>query len=284
MNKLYVSDLDGTLLRNDATLSDYSREILIDLINNNVNFTIASARSFSTIKKILEGLPLKLPVIEFNGAYITDFHTGEHIVVNEINPKLTSEILNLIIKHDNMPFISSFDGEKDNLYYEDIINGGMQYYLDDRIKAKDTRLRKINKLSHVLNEKIVCFTIMNRKEKLTDLECIIKEKYDNEVEVHIMENQYSPGWYWLTIHDKKATKDVAILTLCEKLGLNKSNLTVFGDNVNDIKMFKSASKAVAVSNAKEELKKYSTDIIGSNEEDSVVKYILKDVLQLSTAD
>jgi hydroxymethylpyrimidine pyrophosphatase-like HAD family hydrolase len=101
----------------------------------------------------------------------------------------------------------------------------------------------------------------------------IERLFSNQVEVHLSENQYSPGWYWLTVHDYKATKDQAIKTLIREYGYDPNQLTVFGDNVNDIKMFKAAAEAVAVKNATEELKRYATRIIGTNEEDSVVKFI-----------
>lgn len=95
-----------------------------------------------------------------------------------------------------------------------------------------------------------------------------------------MENQYSPGWYWLTAHDYRATKDQGIKTVLDRLGFSPNELTVFGDNANDIKMFKLAGKAIAVNNATQELKSYASEVIGSNEEDSVVKYIIREEEEL----
>jgi hydroxymethylpyrimidine pyrophosphatase-like HAD family hydrolase len=57
--------------------------------------------------------------------------------------------------------------------------------------------------------------------------------------------------------------------LLDQLGLSTSNLTVFGDDVNDIGMFKIAARGVAVSNAVAEVKQHATEIIGSNEDDAV---------------
>lgn len=39
-------------------------------------FTVASARTWSEIAPVLEGLPLRLPVIAVNGAFLSDFATG----------------------------------------------------------------------------------------------------------------------------------------------------------------------------------------------------------------
>ena len=65
MNTIYVSDLDGTLLRDDATLSAFSRNVLRELLRNDIPFTVASARNVTSIRAILAGLKLHLPVIEF---------------------------------------------------------------------------------------------------------------------------------------------------------------------------------------------------------------------------
>lgn len=149
----------------------------------------------------------------------------------------------------------------------------MQWYFDDRTQARDTRLRHISRLSNSFGEKVVCFTMIDRKDALAELAEKLELLFKGKVEVHFFENQYSPGWYWLTVHDKRATKDQAIKILMEQLGLSKHELTVFGDHSNDITMFRMADQAIAVSNATEELKQHATKIIGSNEEDSVVRFI-----------
>jgi len=82
-----------------------------------------------------------------------------------------------------------------------------------------------------------------------------------------MENPYSKGWFWLTVHDRKATKDKAILELIEMYDFDLQRLIVFGDNENDITMFKLAPQSIAVDSVTVELKKYATSIIGSNNED-----------------
>lgn len=52
MKNIFISDMDGTLLKNDATLSDFSRNALIRMINEGLNFTVASARSVVNLKLI----------------------------------------------------------------------------------------------------------------------------------------------------------------------------------------------------------------------------------------
>ena len=59
-NTLYVSDLDGTLLRNDISLSDYTVNTINELVEKGMAFTFATARSIESAKVFTSGLKLKL--------------------------------------------------------------------------------------------------------------------------------------------------------------------------------------------------------------------------------
>ena len=89
---LYVSDLDGTLLRNDTSLSQYSRETLNALLDQGLLFTVASARSIASMRHVLADLPLRLPVIEFNGAFVSDLASGQHYLVRALHRDILPEL------------------------------------------------------------------------------------------------------------------------------------------------------------------------------------------------
>ena len=85
MDRLFVSDLDGTLLDRSARLSEWSRERLGRLLGSGMPFTVASARSIHTIASILDGVAIQLPVIEFNGAFITDLRTRSSLMCHALD-------------------------------------------------------------------------------------------------------------------------------------------------------------------------------------------------------
>ncbi len=273
MTTLYVSDLDGTLLTNTASLSNYTRSALQELLAAGLKFSVASARSVVPMRDILHGLTLELPVIVCNGAFLSDLKTGRHAIVNSLEPPITQAIFSTITRTGRMPFVSTFNGRQDCLYYDEPANEGARWYISDRQTNRDPRLRRAINLSEALDEQVVCLTVIDQAEPLVELEAQIAEQYGELVETHLFENAYSRGWYWLTIQDRRATKDQAIRCLMETYGLEVDELIVFGDQANDIKMFRMAAQAVAVANAHPEVKRHATRVIGSNEEDSVVKYI-----------
>ena len=54
---------------------------------------------------------------------------------------------------------------------------------------------------------------------------------------------------------------------------------VFGDNINDIPMMRIADEAVAVANAKDEVKESATAIIESNDTDAVARFIHNETIR-----
>jgi len=110
------------------------------------------------------------------------------------------------------------------------------------------------------------FTCIDDEDKLKSLYDELKRIY----RCLFTKDIYS-GDYWLEILPNKATKASAIRELKALLGCDK--VVCFGDGTNDIAMFKDADECYAVSNAHPDLKKLATDIIDSNENDGVAKWL-----------
>jgi Cof subfamily protein (haloacid dehalogenase superfamily) len=272
-NILYVSDLDGTLLRSDGTLSDYSRRKLAQLLEAGINFTVASARTWSEITPLLKGLTLRLPVIAVNGAFLSDFATGRPLLINRIPDDLASQIYGQILNVGLLPFICGYDGQTDKLYYQDLINDQMRWFHGILMIHSRHRLCHTPDLRPVLSQQVVSFAVMGPQEQVDRLARRLEAEYPGRLENFHFQNPYSPGHWWLTIHDAAACKSRALRELADLYGFQMENVVVFGDHINDLRMFQTAGRAVAVANAQEQVKSHAHEIIASNEEDAVVHYI-----------
>ena len=69
---LYVSDLDGTLLRSDQTTSPYTIDVIDKLTDKGIIFSYATARSVYSSSVVTKGLDARIPIIVYNGAFILD--------------------------------------------------------------------------------------------------------------------------------------------------------------------------------------------------------------------
>jgi hydroxymethylpyrimidine pyrophosphatase-like HAD family hydrolase len=81
------------------------------------------------------------------------------------------------------------------------------------------------------------------------------------------------GLFTLSIHPKSTHKGAAIKELLKMTNKSPKNLVVFGDNINDETMFDEADIRIAVGNAHESLILKADDVIGTNDESSVARYI-----------
>ncbi len=276
--KIYISDLDGTLLRNDATMSKQSSTILNKLLSQGLLFTVASARSVITIREVINGVNLSLPIIELNGAFVSELTSGRHLIINHIAPALLPRLEACIQKYNAVPIIATYDGQRDRLYYNRAhraVNPGLDKVVASRQAAKDLRLTQTDNLQLAFNDRVVCFTVIGYQQDLCALEKEILETYGADIRTHFFRDIYSE-FHWLTIQDGKASKDLAIQAILKETGIGDCEIVVFGDNDNDLPMFNIAERSIAVENATNALKRHATEVIGSNEQESVVAYIQSD--------
>ncbi len=273
---LYVSDLDGTLLDRDGRLSERSRAGLTRLLEQGLLFTVASARHVSSIRSLLGDLPLRLPVISGNGAYISDLESGRHELVRTMDAGVAQSVFALVRKHGLMPFFATHGEQGDRLFYHATYNPGQQAFVEERLRNHDPRLSHSARLQDALSDPVVTFVIVEREAPLLALQAEIVALCGDAVETHVAEDLYCPQWPWLTIHDKRASKDQAIQTLTERYGLTGREIVVFGDHVNDVTMLRAAHRGIAMGNAIDAVKQEAHTVIGSHHDDSVVDFITHD--------
>jgi Cof subfamily protein (haloacid dehalogenase superfamily) len=271
---LFVTDLDGTLLRSNAVLSEYALATLTDLLEKGMLFTIASARSLPSIQAILRGLPLTLPIIELNGALVSDFASGKHKSVHALDRTMSERVLGLLRERGLAPFVAiAMDGQT-RLYHGPLNNSAMQWYRDEKVEKGDQGLVRVDDLECAPHEATLGFTLLDRHEVLEQVVREIDRACAGRVKQYLFEHPYCHGFSELSIQDVGASKAAPIAALQDLLGATgPAALTVFGDNVNDIEMFKLAGRSVAPSNAVPAVRRIATHIVASNDDDGIVRWL-----------
>ena len=85
---LYISDLDGTLLNQNAELSAYTKSFLNEVIAKGYHFSVATARTVASAFKILESVQWNVPIVLLNGVPIYDVAQQQYLQVLPLPPKL----------------------------------------------------------------------------------------------------------------------------------------------------------------------------------------------------
>ncbi|MBD7910851.1 HAD family hydrolase [Clostridium cibarium] len=263
---LYISDLDGTLLNSEALVSDNSKNILNRALNKGINFTIATARTPATVVNILKGINITLPIVTMNGATIYDIKTNKYFYYLTIERKLISTLQNIIAEENLNAFIYSIKDDHIFVYHNILKHPYQIKFYEER---KNTIYKTFVQKAPPENLDILYFTIMDYEDKINSLYSRIQHipglslvKYRDTYDKKIMN---------LEIYHSSASKANAINYLKNYFYFDK--LISFGDNLNDIPMFRISDECYAVNNAVDELKNISTSVIESNLDDSVAKFL-----------
>lgn len=267
---LYVTDLDGTLLQNDQTLSAETVRILNEFLDEGLCFTYATGRSFNSAAPITKPLHLTLPVITRDGCIVADPKTNREIEINRISDEMIKKLRPILASIMSSCFTTTYSkGSELKLYFKGNPSEGFKQYLEEH--TEDKKLSAAPNEDALYENEISFFKFIASCEELEPIYLQVKD--DPELSCFLQKDNYSDA-YWFSIYPKCATKAAAIQKLQKQLGCDR--LVVFGDSVNDISMCQIADESCAVANATEELKKAATTIIGSNMENSVARWIQSD--------
>lgn len=263
---IYISDLDGTLLNNNGALSEYTISILNKLNENNINFSVATARTPATVVPILSEVNINLPIIVMNGAAIYDLKSNKYITYNSIPKTTTYKILDVLKNNNISGFCYTIDDNHIFAYYDKISNICQANFMNSRLGSP---LKTFINGPIPEDSNIIHFFLMDNKETIMNV--YEKIKHIDGLYLIAYEDVYNKEVYTLEIYNEKSSKANAIKYLMNEFKFN--SLTCFGDNLNDIPMFELADECFAVDNATDELKNISTSIIESNMDNGVAKYL-----------
>ena len=269
MKPIYITDLDHTFLRTDLSLSPYSIEAW-NAKAQDALMGVATARSFTKAKELLSQLHINAPMILLDGSIIMT-PEQEIIDIKTIGKTLGDAIVEVGLAHDIDPFIIGV--KKNDINESFLYPRKLNDYQRDVLKGyKDDPRMQFNPENQTMeqNLKIVYF---GYEEQLRPLYEALRRTFRKEIEAKLSPEKYGGGWF-LTLLHPEGDKAHALKKVMEYLERDPADVTVFGDSVNDIGMFKLAGTSVAVSNALDEVKCIADIVLPhSNDEDAVAKYL-----------
>lgn len=268
---LYVSDLDGTLLTPEQRLSPFTVRVLEYLLGQGVAFTYATARSLYSSGAVTQGLTKRLPVILYNGAFVRWADTGEDVASLGFSTAQRQAVEKILKSRGLSPLVYTVDrGAERVLWRPDRASPGVARYIASR--NGDPRLLPVEAGEPLCRGGVFYFTCIGRREELLPAwEALRREEGACAL---LQEEIYQPGEFWLEVMPAGATKANGARRLKEGLGC--SSMVCFGDGLNDLPLLQAADHACAVANAVPELRAAADEVIPSNAQDGVAKWLLAD--------
>ncbi len=267
---IYITDLDHTFLRTDQSVSDFSVKIWNEKTKNSI-LSVATARSFQKSHDFLDKLHLDAPMILLDGTMIVS-PEKKLIDIKTVNKALGDAIIDEGSKYGIYPFVIALKEIKtldEAFLFPTTLNthqhGVLENYRNDPRMVECKHIRAME-----MNLKIVYFGDVKTLKPLAEH---LEKTFGKELEYKLSPEKYSDGWF-LTILHPEGDKAHALQKVADYINRDTHDITVFGDSINDIGMFKLAGTSVAVSNALDEVKAVADIVLPhSNDEDGVARYL-----------
>jgi Cof subfamily protein (haloacid dehalogenase superfamily) len=252
MFRLVATDLDGTLLHSDGTVTAYTRAVLDELDRRGVHVVFVTGRPIRWMDSLWDAVGGHGLAICSNGGIVYD--VASHSVRNAltIDPDTIVQVGKTLRKA--IPG-TSFALEK---------TGG--FGVKETFMARHDRVRGIptGPLEQIVDGTVV--------KLLAQHEEIAPEPFWQEVEEqvgHLVTTTWSSTFSMVEMSAHGVTKASTLERLAAELGVDSFEVVAFGDMPNDIEMLTWAGSSYAMANAHESVLGVAAHEAPPNDEDGV---------------
>lgn len=255
--RLVVSDLDGTLLRTDATVSPRTRAAVDAVVASGTPFVLATGRPPRWLEPVLEQLPHRGIAVCANGAVVLDSSTGTVLDTDPLDP---STLAWLVAEIGGALAGLSFGVE-----YGDSFAHDPSYVIRGDSGLHRTQVVELAGLSALPAVKLLVRAPDTTSEALA---AVVEPLVGHRVQV-----TYSMRGGILEISAAGISKASGIARAAADLGVVAADALVFGDMPNDVEMFGWAGTSVAMANAHPAVRAAADHGTGTNDEDGVAAFL-----------
>ena len=238
--KLFVSDLDGTMLPDGNVVSAENIAAVQRAVEAGVVVTIATGRMFEAALPVAEALGVDVPIISYNGALIKS-PSGHVYEEHTIEERLAHDIIAFCGDHGW--YIQSYTGGC--LRYVEPCDESRFYENSQKLAGQAVGWNGL--FAHAAGN---CKLLL-----VTQGGAVTPERADALMEAFGAQIDVSRSTDRLIeIVPKGISKASALASLAAKLGVAVEETMAIGDAYNDLPMLKAAGKSVAMGNSFPEVK------------------------------
>lgn len=255
---LVISDVDGTLVTTDKTLTPGSVAAVRRLAAAGIGFTIASARPPMGLTSLITALDLRLPIAAFNGSTLIR-PDGTAIVEHLIPEETAREAVRMM--RDRGLDVWVFARGHWNL------RDPHGPYTDLERRTLRAEPTVVDDLAPLLGGASKIVGVSADAAHLADCEAGIAGALGERADIHRSQA------YYLDVTPHGWGKGSFVEEMGRRLGIPASRIATLGDAANDVPMFARSGISVAMGNAAPGVKKAATAVTAGNDEDGFARAV-----------
>lgn len=261
MIKLVATDLDGTLLRDDKTISDFTHDVIAEVMAKGIHFIPASGRQLFSIRNVLRSMDFAGTVVSANGAAVVEVPSETARFLTELQPGPMREIVDLM--RERVPGLA-VAAVRDlgrvlvaEPAYVEIMSPGDHDRRPEEVVQLD--------MAAVCSEPSVKTLLRTTQMSVEDMLAL---SLTFDVPGVTLTDAGAP---FLEVMGPGVTKQAAMAQVCAAEGIEPSEVLAFGDWLNDLELMEWAGIGVAVANAHPQAIAAADLVTASNQEDGVAR-------------
>jgi Cof subfamily protein (haloacid dehalogenase superfamily) len=260
---LVVSDVDGTLLTKDKTLTDAAKAAVRRLHQAGIGFTITSSRPTIGMRFLIEPLEITLPIGAFNGSSIVD---------PKLNP-IEQHLIPAAAAQRSLDVLNEFGADiwlfTNELWLTRNPDGEYVPHEKRAIRADPTI---VTDFSPYLSAACKIVGASSDAAGLQACEAAMQKAVGAQATAVRSQS------YYLDVTPPGCDKGTFVETIARRLGISTDAVATIGDMQNDLAMFRKSGLSIAMGNATDDVKKVATEVTASNEDEGfagAIEMILK---------
>ncbi|WP_373315445.1 HAD family hydrolase [Asanoa ishikariensis] len=257
---LIATDLDGTLLRADKTISARTTEALERAAAADVPVVLVTGRPIRWLRTVYAQLAIPLPAVCANGAVVYDPMRDQVLRADPLAPEALEEIARRLAEEvpEAVLAVEIMDGRE------------MRHHIDYPMRwdSEHGGVQAVRAIAELLTEPAVKLLVRAGDRDPDEFADQIAKALAG-----VGEATHSSTSGLVEVSASGVTKAAGLAWYCARLGVPAAEVTAFGDMPNDVPMLAWAGHAVAVGNAHPAVKEIADEVVASNEDDGVATYL-----------
>ena len=263
--RLVVTDLDGTFLKNDRSISNKNLEALKLLGEKKIVRAVATGRN---LKKVTEVLNNHVPfdyIVYSSGAGLYDWKEKTNIYNQNISIETSSKLLQFFIER-KLNFHAFHPSPENHLHWyyrgDNFCEEFERYFDFNQNFASELNLKQLPK-----TELCQFLVIIKEEDKLfAEMKNLI-ESISPEIRVIRSSSPITKGYIWIEVFHHSVSKGNGVKQICELLNIGQNETLGLGNDYNDLDLLEFTNYSFLTENAPLEIKHLFPNIV-SNENDA----------------
>jgi Cof subfamily protein (haloacid dehalogenase superfamily) len=267
MYKLFITDLDGTLLDDRKTIPQANLEALKRLVTDDIHITVFTGRNYHSAKPFIDALGIDIPVVFQNGAFIMNPRSQEILYQSGLGSSEASAITRIAFERGFDAIVyKGFMAIPDMLIQRTEWNGSPyepyvlhNHYRTEFVPSILDRIRDTDTISQL--------AIIGKQDALTVFEREMRERFRGTISP--IYSSVISGTGFLEFFGPDVSKGIALQKVLERFHITPEETVFIGDNYNDVELMEIVGLPVAVDNSPEFVKKLCRLVVANNNDAGV---------------